>query len=55
MNGQYLSSLGFILIRVALTMHGSVFKNRHFIRSHAKDSLKPNNATNRLKIILCYC
>ena len=27
MNGSYLSSLGLILIRVGLTMHGSSFKN----------------------------
>ena len=38
-----LSSIGLLSIRVALTMHGSSFKNRHFVRSSAKYSLKFNN------------
>ena len=53
MNGKYLTSAGFILIIVALTMHGSSFENRQFV---AKDSLKLNNTINtyliRLNIIL---
>ena len=40
---------------VGLTMHGSSFKNRHFV---AKDSLKLNNTINtsliKLNIILYY-
>ena len=41
MNEQYLTSTGFKSIRVGLTIHGSSFKNRHFV---AKDSVKLNNA-----------
>ena len=37
MNGQYLSSTGFMLIRIGLTMNDSSFKNRHLV---AKDSPK---------------
>ena len=35
------------------TMHGSLFKTdiHHFVRSRAKDSLKRNNAKNRVRII----
>ena len=50
MNWEYLSSKGFISIRVGLTIHGSSFKNRHLV---AKDSLKLN-ITIRLNIILYY-
>ena len=35
-NGQYLSSTGFKLIRVGLTMHGSTFEDRHLV---GKDSI----------------
>ena len=49
MNGSCLSSLGFIPIRVGLTMHCLSFKNRHFV---AKDLLKLKNTVNRLNIIL---
>ena len=39
MNGLYLTSTGFISIRVVLTMHGSWFRKRNFV---AKYPLKPN-------------
>ena len=35
-------------------MHGSLTKNRHFVRSRAKDALKINNTINKLNIILYY-
>ena len=54
MNGKYLSSTVSYQIRVGLTRHGSSFKNRHFVQSCAKDSLKLNNTINRLNIILYY-
>ena len=51
MNGYYLSSLGFISIRVGLTIHGSSFKIRHLV---AEEILKLNNTINRLNIVLYY-
>ena len=41
-------------IRVDLTMHGSSFKNRHFVWSRAKDLLKLNNTINKPNSILYY-
>ena len=35
-------------------MYDSSFKNRHFVRSRARDSLEHNNTLNKLKIILYY-
>ena len=58
MNEHYLRSTGFKSIRVGLIMHGPLFKNRHFVRLPAKDSLKLNNTIKtclkRLNIILYY-
>ena len=31
MNGKYLNSIGLKSIRVVLTMHGSSFKDKHFV------------------------
>ena len=33
MDNKYLSSTGFISAIVGVTLHGSSFKNRHFVRS----------------------
>ena len=52
MNGKYLSSTELISIRVVLTTHGSSFKRRDLVDSHAKEILKLNNAINMLYIIL---
>ena len=55
MNGWYLNSTGFILIRVGLTRHDSSFKNKHFV---AKDLLKLNNTINACIIYMgniLYC
>ena len=46
-------------IKVGLTIYGSSFKNRHFVRSEtlasrAKDSVRHNNTIKRLSIILYY-
>ena len=59
MNEYYLSSAGFKSISVGSTMHGSSFKNRHFVPSEilptsAKELLKLNNTINRLEFILYY-
>ena len=59
MNEYYLSSAGFKSIRAGSTMHGSSFKNRHFVPSEilatsAKELLKLNNTINRLDFILYY-
>ena len=59
MNGYYLSSAGFISIRVGLTMHVSSFKNRHLVWSEtlalrAKELIKLNRTIKRLNIILNY-
>ena len=52
MNGEYLSSTGFISTTVGLKMHGSSFKNRHFVRS-ATCAKELNNTIN-LNIFLYY-
>ena len=52
MNGKYLSSTELISIRVVLTTHGSSFKRRDLVDSHAKEILELNNATNMLYFIL---
>ena len=41
-------------LRIGLTLHGSLFKNKHFVLSRAKELLKLNNTINRLNIILYY-
>ena len=41
-------------IRLGLAIHDSLFKNKHFVWSRAKDSVNFSNTINRLKIILCY-
>ena len=58
MNGLHLSLTRFKSIRVGLFINGSSYKDRHFLRSRAKESLKLNNTINTcligLKIILFY-
>ena len=53
MNGYYLSSLGFIPIRVGLTIHGSSFKNSHLVRS-AICAEEFNNTINPKIILYCF-
>ena len=57
MNGKYLSSIGFISIKLGLNIHGLSFKNRRFVRSLAKHSLKLNNTINTCLHyqVLFYC